>query len=166
MDRAAGHDDLQFITSRRGSSWATPAKPGRGSTTCERCSRPTLITSWAGSLTGFSSLGRRSTTASCWAAPRTGKDTLLEPVKHAVGPWNVARSDALTDDGSLQRLCEIGDPARSVRRATSASSIASASTNTLKISPRRRPTRSRSMKRTCVNITLFNVLRLVHHHKP
>ena len=41
-----------------------------------------------------------------------GKDTLLEPAKYAVGPWNVVRDLADRAARPLQRLSQVGDPAR------------------------------------------------------
>ena len=91
LDRAQRGDAASTCTGRRRSSPATPPKPGRGSITCARSSATT------------------PTTSSTWLAHRVqrpqekinhalvlggaqgiGKDTLLEPVKHAVGPWNFA----------------------------------------------------------------------------
>ena len=36
-----------------------------------------------------------------------GKDTLLEPVKRAIGPWNFAEVSPTADDGPIQRLPKI-----------------------------------------------------------
>ena len=53
------------------------------------CSATTPSTSSHGSLSECSARKKRSTTPSCSAVRKgIGKDTLLEPVKYAVGPWN------------------------------------------------------------------------------
>ena len=41
-----------------------------------------------------------------------GKDTLLEPVKHAVGPWNFAEVSPLAAARTVQWLCQVRHPAR------------------------------------------------------
>ena len=43
--------------------------------------------------------------------PGIGKDTLLEPVKYAVGPWNFGGSLAGTFVGAFQFVREVRDPA-------------------------------------------------------
>ena len=44
-------------------------------------------------------------------AQRIGKDSWLEPIKSAVGPWNVAEVLAATDHEPLQQLRALSDPA-------------------------------------------------------
>ena len=66
-----------------------PPRPVPGSITYARSLATTPTTSCAGSRTACSARRRRSTTRSCSAAARaSAKTPLLEPVKHAVGPWN------------------------------------------------------------------------------
>jgi hypothetical protein len=40
-----------------------------------------------------------------------GKDTLLEPVKHAVGPWNFAEVSPKQMLGRFNGLCQVRNPA-------------------------------------------------------
>ena len=44
--------------------------------------------------------------------PGIGKDTILEPVKQAIGPWNFADVSPQAGARPLQRLPEVGHPAR------------------------------------------------------
>ena len=77
-----------------------------------------------------------------------GKDTLLEPVKHAVGPWNFARGVAAAGARPLQRLPEVRDPARErgarPRRLRPLRLLRPHE----ELSPPRRPTCCASMRRT------------------
>ena len=89
LDRTPGRDHASIITGRRASNRAMPARPVLGSTMSARSIPTTPTTSSCGWRTGCSARRRRSTTPSCSAARRASARTrLLEPVKHAVGPWN------------------------------------------------------------------------------
>ena len=62
-------------------------------------------TSSTGWLTACSARARRSTTRCVLGgAQGIGKDTMLEPVKHAVGPWNFHEMSPANMLGRVQRL--------------------------------------------------------------
>ena len=85
-----------------------------------------------------------------------GKDTLLEPVKQAVGPWNFHDVVPTQLLGRFNSFAKVGRSCASTRRATSATpsgSIASTSTTTPRSTPPRRPTCCASTKSICANTT-------------
>ena len=81
-----------------------------------------------------------------------GKDTLLEPVKHAVGPWNFAEVSPTQMLGRFNgflksvilRVSEARDLGETNRFAFY---------DHMKTHARRRPTRCASMRRTCASTT-------------
>ena len=88
--RAAGLRDLQPVpaAAHRAESRATSR---RGSTSCTRSSPARPITSCCGWRTACSGPHEKINHALVLGGkPGIGKDTILEPVKQAVGPWNFA----------------------------------------------------------------------------
>ena len=81
-----------------------------------------------------------------------GKDTLLEAVKQAVGPWNFHEISPGHLLGQFNSYRQVRDPEKSMKRAILAISIASLSMTTRKSTLRRLPTCCGSMRRICENI--------------
>ena len=87
LDRAEGRDRASISTGRRRSAWRRrESRPWLEHVRRSILRKPS--TSSSGSPIGRSGRMRRSTTRSSSAVFGIGKDTLLEPVKHAVGAWN------------------------------------------------------------------------------
>ena len=159
LDRAQGRHRASTCTGRRASSWATPARQALGSSTCTRFTRTMPTTSFAGWRIAVQQPGDKINHALVLGGDQgIGKDTLLEPVKHAVGPWNFHEISPTHLLGPLQRLREIGDPAGQRRRAISAMSTASSSTTTPRSTPPRRPTCCGSTRSTCSEYYVLNCL--------
>ena len=138
---------------RRGSGWATPQGRALGRPSARdlrrRRRRPRHQMACAPSATAA---GEDQPCLVMGGAQGIGKDTMLEPVKHAVGPWNfheVSPAHLLGRFNSLAKSVILARE-RSPRPAVRAST-ASTSTTTRKSTRPLRPTCCGWTKSTCAN---------------
>ena len=86
MDQAPGRPFITFTVRRVLSGNATTL--GRGSITSAKCILKTPTISLRGWHTACSARGKINHALLLGGSQGIGKDTLIEPVRHAVGPWN------------------------------------------------------------------------------
>ena len=126
-----GCNDLQSVPAADDSSVATPTRPGPGSIMFVRVFGDDAdhIIQWLAHRVQLPQ-EKINHALVLGGAQGIGKDTLLEPVKHAIGPWNFTEVSPQQMLGRFNGFLKSRRSCASARRAISATSTASNSTTT------------------------------------
>ncbi len=166
LDRAQRASPASTSTGRRLSSPATPRRPARGSTTSTRSIRDDAdhIIMWLAHRVQRPQ-EKINHALVLGGAQGIGKDTLLEPVKRAVGPWNFAEVSPQQMLGRFNGFRQIRDPAhqRSPRSRRHRPLRILRSYEGLHRRAARRAARRREAP---ARIQRAQLLRRHHHHQP